>query len=274
MILSLTNLKFFLVFFLLLMLADSSFAGFLPKAFEGDFIQIKKTRRSTKETPVKIKYLYPKNIRMSVLDKDNAVTYVCNAKKTWIYSPPFMEGEKGSVREGASSKYCYSKIFDALSRGLKTNKIYTVKKLKGNEFKLSFTKSAAEEIGFGEIEINFLNPPYVFKNIASMVMYDFSSLELTQIKLKLVKSKLKLSKLNEKIKKKGKDQGKLRKSIVGLKKINTKLQNNIADLEAKYKKSKKKPVILKTTKLKLYKSLSKDTFIFKIPKNTEVEIMN
>ena len=193
------------------MLVDSSFAGFIPKAFKGDFIQIKQTRRSTKKTPVKIQYQFPKNIRMDVQDADNAVVYVCNAKKTWIYSPPFMKGEKGHVREGASSKYCYSKIFDALSSGLTSNKHYQVKKITETQYQLNFTSTAAEEIGFDEIKINFFKAPLTFENIDSLVM-----------------------------------------------------QN----------KDNKSPVTLKKQKLKLFKNLSSKTFIFEIPKNTEIEQMN
>lgn len=191
MIFSLKDLKYFVAFFLLLMLVDSSFAGFLPKAFEGDFVQTKKNLRSTRKAPVSIKYMYPKNIRMQVQEADSSITYVCNPDKTWIYTPPFMEGEKGHLREGASSKYCYSKIFDALKYGLTSNKHYEVKKLSQKKYQLNFVKTTANEVGFDVITINFSAEPLNFQNIVSLEMLDKSKKHpviLEKKKLKLVKS--------------------------------------------------------------------------------------
>ena len=137
---------------------DAAFAGFLPKAFEADLDQIVFSSVKNKEvkTSVSMKYMFPSNIVFNV-EGQAPVTYVCNSQTTWMYNPPFIEGEKGSVKVGSSSKYCYVKLFDALSNGLKDNNLYTVKSKKRTAH-LSFLEKARAQLNITKVVITFKSP--------------------------------------------------------------------------------------------------------------------
>ena len=166
--------KFFIFFGLILALVDTSFAGFMPKAFTGEFVQVQKTSspfRKDKQLKTSIAYEYPKKFRMKVKDKDQDTLFICNSTNTWFYVAPFLPGEKGKLNRSNSSKFCYVKIFDALSRGLKSNKIYTVKQKNAKEFILSFSKKAQEELSFEKATIVLDDLPAKFQNVAQLSLY-------------------------------------------------------------------------------------------------------
>lgn len=159
----------------MLALVDSSFAGFMPKAFEGEFVQIQPTKnpnRKNREVKTSISYAKPRNFRMHSQDQNGQDTlFICNKDKTWFYSAPFMEGSKGQLKVGDTSRFCYVKIFDALNKGLKSNALYTVKKLGERKYQLNFNKEAAKEVQFNKVELTFDDMPLNFRNIESMTMY-------------------------------------------------------------------------------------------------------
>ncbi|MBD66656.1 MAG: hypothetical protein CME62_15715 [Halobacteriovoraceae bacterium] len=176
--------KVFLIFLLSIFLAEASLAGFIPKAFEGDFEQIKKDRRGRDRTePVKILYSTPQSIKMTTETKGLKTILVCNPEKTWIYNEGF-GGEPGQVRVGDSAKYCYSQIFDVLARGLTDNKFYKVKNLSKHEFKLTFSKNATSRLGYDEVDIKFKSKPHEFSQIEHLVLINKDK---SPVKLKLKK---------------------------------------------------------------------------------------
>ena len=124
--------------------------SFLPKSFDADFVDV---RGKNTKIPVNIKYQFPSNIFYEVKG-DAPLLYVCNEKKTWKYTPPFMEGEKGELAVGDSSQFCYSKIFDSLAKGLESNNLYAVEK-KGKVAILSFKEKAKKQLSLEKIEITF-----------------------------------------------------------------------------------------------------------------------
>ncbi|MCO4754418.1 MAG: hypothetical protein KC478_08035 [Bacteriovoracaceae bacterium] len=134
---------------LTIFISFSALAGFLPKSFDAQFADV----RGTKEIPVNIKYKFPKQISYEVKG-DAPLLYVCNEEKTWKYTPPFMEGEKGELAVGDSGQFCYSRIFDSLSQGLENNKLYKTVKKKKKAF-LTFNKDAKSQLGLEKIEIEF-----------------------------------------------------------------------------------------------------------------------
>jgi outer membrane lipoprotein-sorting protein len=168
------TVKAIILTFLLLLLADTSFAGFMPKAFKAEYSQIKKSRfkrRVVKPTPVSISYAFPRNIRMHSKDKVQDVLYICNQSKTWIYTPPYNKKSKGKLRVGPSSKFCFSKIFDVLNKGLTSNKSYKVKKLKGEKFELVFSPRLVAELNYEKFELSFDQMPYNFKAIKVITLF-------------------------------------------------------------------------------------------------------
>lgn len=168
------SVKIFIFVGLIIALVDTSFAGFMPDAFTGEFFQIQKTASPFKKdhrVATSIAYEYPKRFRMEVKSKDQDTLFVCNKENTWFYSAPLIKGEKGQLRRSNSSKYCYVKIFDALARGLESNKIYSVKKKNAKEYLLVFSKDAVKEIAFEKVLITFDDLPARFQNVASLTLY-------------------------------------------------------------------------------------------------------
>ncbi len=167
-------IKLFMFLGLILALVDTSFAGFMPQAFTGTFLQIQKTSSPFKKdhkVETSISYQYPKQFRMKIKNKKQDTLFICNKSNTWFYSAPLIEGEKGQLRRSKSSKFCYVKLFDALSRGLTSNKIYTVTKKSAKEFSLSFSKAATEELSFEKVNITFDDLPAKFQNVESLALY-------------------------------------------------------------------------------------------------------
>lgn len=209
--------KAFLLLGMLVAMIDNGFTatkGFMPNAFEGEFVQIQKSRnprKKSKEVPTTIYYQKPRNFHMhSKTESGQDTRYICNKETTWFYSAPFTPDAKGQLRTGDSSKFCYVKIFDALNRGLKSNSIYSVKKLAERKYELSFSKEASEELQFDKVELAFDDMPLNFKNIESLTMYS---------------------------------------------------------------PTRKTPFILKRKSIELKNELSSDLFNFKVPENTETEVM-
>lgn len=155
--------------------------NFLPKSFEADLEQVVHLVTSNKEskTPVKMKYLFSNNLYFEVKSEETPVTYICNKDKTWVYNPPFIEGEKGEVKVGNSSKHCHVKLFDALSNGLKSNKIYTVKQIKKGVH-LSFSKKARAQTQIKKVRIYFKN--HINEKVASLT--DVNKMEIWDIERK------------------------------------------------------------------------------------------
>ena len=168
-------IRLILSFFLLLILLETSFAGkFLPNAFEAQFDQqkMKKLKKSSSNvvvSQIEIKYKFPSNINFKTIG-DSETQYVCNQDMVWIYTPPFIPGEKGEVRVGNSSKFCYSKIFDALSHGLKTNKLYKVKKVSDRLYDLMFSEKAQSQIPYKKISLEFKGQSS-FQNISKISLF-------------------------------------------------------------------------------------------------------
>ena len=170
--------KAFLLLGMLVAMIDNGFTatkGFMPNAFEGEFVQIQKSRnprKKSKEVPTTIYYQKPRNIHMHVdYGKGQFAKYICNKDKTWFYTPPFTEDAKGELKVGDSSEFCYAKIFEALNLGLTSNKVYKVKTLDPKRFELEFSKEAAEEILFDKVELSFSDMPLNFRNIESITMH-------------------------------------------------------------------------------------------------------
>lgn len=130
-------------------------AQFLPKTFEADILQSYTSSMSKKEriTKGKISYQFPSRLYFEVLG-DEPVTYVSNPEKSWVYNPPFIEGEEGVVRESESTRHSFSKFFDTLSKGLADNELYTVKK-EEKKAVLTFHEKVAEQISLASAELFF-----------------------------------------------------------------------------------------------------------------------
>lgn len=185
-----------ILFFTFIDVAFSKATRFLPKSFEAELVQVVHLVTSNREsiTPVKMKYMFSNNLYFEVKSEDAPVIYICNKKKTWIYNPPFIEGEKGEVKVGDSSKHCHVKLFDALSNGLKSNKIYDVKKTKTG-VRLFFNKKAKAQTKIKEIVLTFkkgIQNNLTIKDVFQMDVWDVERKEPTVFRFKKINTEAKV----------------------------------------------------------------------------------
>jgi outer membrane lipoprotein-sorting protein len=159
--------------FLLLLLVETSLAGkFLPNAFEGEFRQEKKNiiTKKVMSSLLEIKYSFPNNIYFKTFG-DSEIHYICNSSRVWIYTPPFIPGENGDVKVGNSNKFCYSKIFDALSNGFKNNSLYQVKKISAKEYDFIFKAKAKAQLELSKLSLEFKTEKTNFSDISKIILY-------------------------------------------------------------------------------------------------------
>lgn len=175
----------------LIIISSKSWSVFLPKTFEARFDQVTKSLRREKTSPVKVVYKFKSNIIFEV-SGDTPVTYVCNKDKVWIYNPPFIEGEAGELKVGDSSKYCYSKLFDTLSKGLESNKLYKVKKT-DKYATIIFSEDVASQLSIEKITMSLkqdISKTTSFKDVLSMQIYKLNEKNPVTLNLKSIKSNI------------------------------------------------------------------------------------
>lgn len=137
------------------LLSFNLYAGFLPASFKADFKQsyVSSLSKKARVTEGKISYKYPSHLFFKV-EGDEPVTYVSNPEKSWVYNPPFIEGEKGTVRESTATRHAFSKFFDALSKGLVDNKLYKVK-IEAKKATLTFSEEVSKQISIASADLFF-----------------------------------------------------------------------------------------------------------------------
>lgn len=164
-------IKIGLILIFILVTIDAVVAkDFVPKSFKAKFdYLVPSLRGDPNKISVDIDFNKPTDLRYEIKDPNHAVTFVCNRQKTWVYTPSFIEGGKGELKVGDSSKYCFSKIFQALNNGLTDNKVYTVKKVK-KEYVLTFTKQAKVALGIDKIGLVFKDKNE-FENLSLLKIY-------------------------------------------------------------------------------------------------------
>ncbi len=186
----------FILFFAIVEVAMAS--NFLPKSFvaslEQQDVMMSSKKGAIIKSAIEMKYLFPSNVYFNL--KDDAIVYVCNKDKTWIYTPPWDSSEKGELTVGDSSKHCYVKIFDALSKGLTSNNIYTTIKNKKNA-KLTFNKDAQAQLGITLVELEFkksITSESTIENVDKMKIYKVGKKNPTTFVFKSMDTKAKLEK--------------------------------------------------------------------------------
>ena len=167
------KMKFVLVF-LLGALSGASLAAesFLPNNFKSAFVQVFKSKISGKErkSPGHLDYSYPGKIRFAVDDPSGKSLFVSNQRKSWYYTPPFIEGEKGEVTIRKSKNLALTKFFDSIKRGLKTNKLYKVES-KGKAVLITFSKRSAKDLNMTRARLSFSQKNYVFEELKSIEIF-------------------------------------------------------------------------------------------------------
>lgn len=102
-------------------------AAYVPNSFVAKYKQEHKSRisKKIKYSRGTLSYLYPSHLKFIVEFPDREETY-STPKKTIIYIPPIIEGQKSQVTISQTGKMGPAAFFDQLRKGLKTNINYSV----------------------------------------------------------------------------------------------------------------------------------------------------
>ncbi len=157
-------------FILFLFLIQYTSWPFVPNTFKASFIEERVGILSKKKIVHSgiLEYKYPTQLRFEVAGPIKT-TLVIGLEKTWHYTAPFIEGEKGELKITSTKKKSLGKIFDSISKGLKSNKYYKVKNKEMN-YELTFTKALKEDIGVEKIHLVFKKRP-TFQSLEKMKIF-------------------------------------------------------------------------------------------------------
>lgn len=128
--------------------------GLVPNSFSTNFEETTKSLVSGKDKKSygKIDYKFPSQIRYEVTSP-NPATFVTNGKKSWYYTPPFVQGEQGEVKVMNSSHLPFAKFLDSMNGGLEKSKHFT-HQFKGNDLILTFNKDSQKDTGLVEVQFH------------------------------------------------------------------------------------------------------------------------
>ena len=137
---------------LLALLPTLSFAkSFVPNSFSANYEETVVSLATGKEKKSfgKIDYKFPGNLRFEVTSPVPTL-FVVNPKKSWLYQPSHVKGEKDQVSVQDSADLPLIKFLDSVKNGIEGSKIFTTKYGK-NDLTLTFVKTIQKEMGFVEV---------------------------------------------------------------------------------------------------------------------------
>lgn len=142
-------MKFFLLLILLPTLSVAK--SFVPTSFSANYEEsiISLVSGKEKKSFGKIDYKFPGNLRFEVTSPVPSL-FVVNPKKSWLYQPASVKGEKDQVTIQKSSNLPIIKFLDSVKDGVDNSKIFTSKYNK-NELILTFVPTIQKEMGFKEV---------------------------------------------------------------------------------------------------------------------------
>jgi outer membrane lipoprotein-sorting protein len=166
--------------------AKSKSRSFLPKSFTAKLEQVYVSPITGKEkkSDANLDYQFPGSFKFISHDPKNQLTFVSNKETTWLYNPPFMEGEPGQLTINKSGKNVITTFFDSLSRGLVNNALYSVKNAERAR-KIKFKKKKVKQIGLVGATLNFKSNIAIFKDLISVdLIYPDKKVKLNLSNLK------------------------------------------------------------------------------------------
>lgn len=145
-------MKLFL--FLALLPAISFAKSFVPNSFSANYEEtvVSLVTGKEKKSFGKIDYKFPGNLRFEVTSPVPTL-FVVNPKKSWLYQPSHVKGEKDQVTIQKSSNLPLIKFLDSVKNGIEDSKLFTTKYGK-NDLTLTFVKTIQKEMGFTEVVLH------------------------------------------------------------------------------------------------------------------------
>jgi outer membrane lipoprotein-sorting protein len=126
--------------------------SFIPDKFQASYEESFQSASSGKMKVSRgsLLYQYPTDLRLEVISPDPSL-FITNKTKSWLYTPPFVQGEMGEVKVSAPS-HVLPRFFGALKKGDEKNDIYQVEK-KPTAWVLKFTAKAQKDLGVMEAQL-------------------------------------------------------------------------------------------------------------------------
>jgi outer membrane lipoprotein-sorting protein len=159
---------------LLFLLTQIAFAkSFLPASFTSKYEEsTMSVTGKEKKTFGNLDYQYPTRLRIEIAEP-NPSTLVINPQKTWIYQPPFLPKEKGTVTIQKTSNLPLVKIFDSLKNGVESSKLFT-HEYKGKDLILKFNKGSNKDL-----KLAILTSKDEAKKVTSLKEFEKMTVEYT-----------------------------------------------------------------------------------------------
>ncbi len=178
-----------LLFFIIFTISQSHSKSFVPSSFSANYEEsiYKASMKKEVKSYGKIDYKFPGNIRYEVVTPD-ALLFVSNPSKSWIYSPPFDPKESGQVTIQKTSNLAITKILDSLNKGLENSKLFTTK-YAGNDLSLNFTPDMQKD---SSVKLMTLHASKEAKTIQSLKEFESLSIEYVdgrKVKMKFLEMK-------------------------------------------------------------------------------------
>lgn len=142
-------------------------SGFFPNSFKASFRE-ERTGVLSKEKIINsgfVEYKYPGRLRFE-LEGPIATVLVVSPEKTWYYTAPVIEGEKGELRITATKKGSVGKVFDLMRGGIKNNENYRVVR-EDNRYELILSEATGKELGVQKINL-FFKEAKEFRHLSRM----------------------------------------------------------------------------------------------------------
>lgn len=143
------------IFILLALLPTLGFAkSFVPNSFSANYEEsvISLATGKEKKSFGKIDYKFPGNLRFEVTSPVPTL-FVVNPKKSWLYQPSHVKGEKDQVVIQKSSNLPLIKFLDSVKNGIENSKLFTTSYTK-NDLTLTFVKTIQKDMGFIEVVLH------------------------------------------------------------------------------------------------------------------------
>ena len=184
-----------LVFFLLSMMVNSSEGSFTPSKFSATFTQEYKSAVTgkVKRSDGSIDYQFPGMLRFE-MQKPSPIIFITRENQSWFYRPPFNKGELGETKYNVPGGLALPRFFDSLSKGLRNNEFFKVKKLNKKTTEILFNKSSQVELTIKKAKILFRNRKQIFKNIQEIELHYVDN-KVTKILFNKIKNKKRFSPL-------------------------------------------------------------------------------
>jgi outer membrane lipoprotein-sorting protein len=160
--------------------------GFVPSSFSANYEEsvVSLVTGKEKKSFGKIDYKFPGNLRFEVTSPVPTL-FVVNPKKSWLYQPSHVKGEKDQVTVQKSSNLPLIKFLDSVKDGIEGSKLFTTKYDK-TDLTLTFVKTIRKDMGFIEVILHATKNAKEVKELAGFEKITLKHINGSKTSIKLI----------------------------------------------------------------------------------------